>query len=156
MATPTPMKHGPSQQGKTPSQSQHGAAASPPVSTPFSVAHAAISPHGHRSSPLQVKKSPATSGTVTGHPTNGALNFDSPSAAAAFGALGMGSGLDIGLDNVDVGALGDLGAMGGKIGEDERARRLENVIEILSVKTPTRHLLYTLLRTTLLTGTAAN
>lgn len=61
------------------------------------------------------------------------MNFDSPSAAAAFGVLGMGGGLDIGLDNVDVGALGDLGPMG-KIDDDERARRLENVIEILSVR----------------------
>ena len=132
MATPTPMKHGLSQQGKTPSQTQHGVAASPPVSTPFSVAHAAFSPHGLRSSPQQVKKSPATTATL-GAATNSAMNFDSPSAAAAFGVLGMGGGLDIGLDNVDVGALGDLGPMG-KIDDDERARRLENVIEILSVR----------------------
>lgn len=60
------------------------------------------------------------------------MNFDSPSAAAAFGVLGMGGGLDLGLDNVDVGALGGLGAMG-KINDDEKARRLEAVIEILSV-----------------------
>jgi hypothetical protein len=64
-----------------------------------------------------------------GHPSNSAVNFDSPSAAAAFGVLGLGSGLDINLDTVHVGALGSLG----KVDDDERARRLEHVIEILNV-----------------------
>ncbi|CAG9943404.1 unnamed protein product [Clonostachys rosea f. rosea IK726] len=80
MSTPTPMKHGVSQQGRTPSQL---AAATPPVSTPFSnPAQAAFSPHGPRSSPQHVKKSPAT---ILGNMPPGALNFDSPSTLAAFG-----------------------------------------------------------------------
>ncbi|KAK4201413.1 mediator of RNA polymerase II transcription subunit 1-domain-containing protein [Triangularia verruculosa] len=120
MATPTPMKHALSQQGKTPSQSQHGAVATPPVSTPFSAAHAAsaFSPHGPRSSPQQVKKSPAT--TLGGHPSVAAVNFDSPSAAAALSALNMGS--------LDAGLSGFLG----KTSEDERAKRLDAMINILS------------------------
>lgn len=64
-----------------------------------------------------------------GHPGTSAVNFDSPSAAAALGALGMGS-LDMHLDSV--GALGSLGNLG-RNDEDERARRLQNVIDILSV-----------------------
>ncbi|KAF9882043.1 hypothetical protein CkaCkLH20_00079 [Colletotrichum karsti] len=125
MATPTQMKHAASQQGRTPSQL---AAATPPVSTPFSQAHAAFSPRGPRSSPQQFKKSPATSSTLMGHPANGALNFDSPSAAAAMGALGISGGLDIGLDHVGVGAFGGLGALGS---EDDKIKRLDAVIEIL-------------------------
>ncbi|VBB76398.1 Putative protein of unknown function [Podospora comata] len=120
MTTPTPMKHALSQQGKTPSQSQHGAVATPPVSTPFSAAHAAsaFSPHGPRSSPQQVQKSPAT--TLGGHPSVPAVNFDSPSAAAALSALNMGS--------LDSGLSGFLG----KTSEDERAKRLDAMIDILS------------------------
>ncbi|KAJ9156090.1 Mediator of RNA polymerase II transcription subunit 1 [Pleurostoma richardsiae] len=132
MATPTAMKHGPSQQGWTPSQSQqHGAVATPAASTPF--AHAAFSPHGPRSSPQQVKKSPATSTTLMGHQANSAVNFDSPSAAAAFGALGIGS-LDGGLDNVGVGGIGGLGALGVRGDDEERAKRLQGVIDILKHK----------------------
>jgi hypothetical protein len=123
MSTPTPGKHPLSQQGRTPSQAQHGAAATPPVSTPFSVAQAAISPHGPRSSPQQVKKSPATA-TVGGHPSSAAVNFDTPSVDAALNALHMGPGLDLGLR-----ALGTLG----RASEDERAKRLDDVISILSV-----------------------
>ncbi|KAF4919833.1 hypothetical protein CGCVW01_v007508 [Colletotrichum viniferum] len=125
MATPTQMKHAASQQGRTPSQL---AAATPPVSTPFSASqtHAAFSPRGPRSSPQQFKKSPATSTTLMGHP-NGALNFDSPSAAAAMGALGISGGLDIGLDHVGVGGFGGLGGMG----EDDKIKRLDSVIDIL-------------------------
>ncbi|KAK4174922.1 mediator of RNA polymerase II transcription subunit 1-domain-containing protein [Triangularia setosa] len=120
MTTPTPMKHALSQQGKTPSQSQHGAVATPPVSTPFSAAHAAsaFSPHGPRSSPQQIKKSPAT--TLGGHPSVPAVNFDSPSAAAALSALNMGS--------LDSGLSGFLG----RTSEDERAKRLDAMINILS------------------------
>jgi len=135
MATPktgaAAMKQVLSQQGKTPSQSQsqQGAAATPPVSTPFSAAHAAFSPHGPRSSPQQVKKSPATAQSVAamGHPSNVAFNFDSPSTAAAFNALQIGSGLDLGLQGLD-----GLGALG-RSTEDERAKRLDAVIETLSV-----------------------
>ncbi|KAK0708745.1 mediator of RNA polymerase II transcription subunit 1-domain-containing protein [Apiosordaria backusii] len=120
MTTPTPMKHALSQQGKTPSQSQHGAVGTPPVSTPFSAAHAAsaFSPHGPRSSPQQVKKSPAT--TLGGHPSVPAVNFDSPSAAAALSALNMGS--------LDSGLPGFLS----RTSEDERAKRLDAMINILS------------------------
>ncbi|WYZ41605.1 hypothetical protein EsH8_V_000500 [Colletotrichum jinshuiense] len=127
MATPTQMKHAASQQGRTPSQIT---AATPPVSTPFSAsqAHAAFSPRGPRSSPQQFKKSPATSTTLMGHPANGALNFDSPSAAAAMGALGISGGLDMGLDHVGVGGFGNLGGLGS---EDDKIKRLDAVIEIL-------------------------
>ncbi|KAK0726962.1 mediator of RNA polymerase II transcription subunit 1-domain-containing protein [Lasiosphaeria miniovina] len=127
MATPTPtaMKHALSQQGKTPSQSQqqqqHGAAATPPVSTPFSAAHAVFSPHGPRSSPQQVKKSPAT----LGHPSNPAINFDSPSAAAAFGALQVNTSMDLNLQG-----LGGLGSMARSTG-DEFLKKLDSVIAIL-------------------------
>ncbi|KAK0652938.1 mediator of RNA polymerase II transcription subunit 1-domain-containing protein [Cercophora newfieldiana] len=133
MATPNTgaaaMKQVLSQQGKTPSQSQSqtGAAATPPVSTPFSAAQAAFSPHGPRSSPSQVKKSPATaqSGTVGSHPSV-PVNFDSPSTAAAFSALQIGTGLDLGLQGLD-----GLGALGRNT-DDERAKRLDAVIDILS------------------------
>ncbi|ROT37708.1 hypothetical protein SODALDRAFT_340876 [Sodiomyces alkalinus F11] len=132
MATPTPnhpMRHNASQQGqgRTPSGIP---GATPPVSTPFSTshAHAAFSPRGPKSSPQQFKRSPATSTTLMGHPGNGPLNFDSPSAAAAMGALGIGGGLDMGLDNVGVGALGGLGNLSG---EDERLKRLDAVLDII-------------------------
>ena len=107
MATPTPGKTAPSQQGRTPQP----LAASPPVSTPFSLTGAQVfSPHGPRSSPQQVKKSPANSATLAGHASAAPLNFDSPTAAAAMGSLGMPGGLDIGLENVGVGGLGGLRA----------------------------------------------
>ncbi|CRK41062.1 hypothetical protein BN1723_005003 [Verticillium longisporum] len=99
----------------------------PPVSTPFSHAHVAFSPRGPKSSPQQFKKSPATSATLMGH-TNAPLNFDSPSAAAAMGALGIGGGLDLGLDNVSVNGLGGLG---GLTGEDDRIKRLDAIIDII-------------------------
>jgi len=127
MATPTPMKHAPSQQGRTPSQ--HVAAATPPVSTPFSSshAHAAFSPH--RSSPHHFKKSPANSSTLLGHPGSVPANFDSPSAAA-FGALEIGGGLGLGLDGVGVVGLGGLGLA--RADDDERAKRLHAILDILS------------------------
>ncbi|KND89751.1 hypothetical protein TOPH_05641 [Tolypocladium ophioglossoides CBS 100239] len=129
MSTPTPMKHAPSQQGRTPSQL---AAATPPVSTPFSnPAHAAFSPHGPKSSPQQVKKSPATS-TLMGQHAMGAFNFDSPSTAAAMGALGIGGSFDIGLDNVAVGGLDALGVA--LAGEDDKLKRLETILKLFSEK----------------------
>lgn len=136
MATPTPMKHAASHQGKTPSQSQHGVAATPPVSTPFSVPanNAVFSPHGPRSSPQTVRKSPATSTTVMGHAQNAALNYESPAAATAYNMLGIGN-LDLALDN----ALGGLGNVH-KVDDDERARRLQSVIELLDVSF-TRHMI---------------
>jgi hypothetical protein len=63
-----------------------------------------------------------------GHPTSSAVNFDSPSTAAAFNALHMGAGLDLNL-----GGLGGLASLG-KSAEDERAKRLEEVISTLSVR----------------------
>ncbi|KAG6034525.1 hypothetical protein E4U41_006516 [Claviceps citrina] len=129
MATPTPMKHAPSQQGRTPSQL---AAATPPVSTPFSnPAQAAFSPRGPRSSPQQVKKSPATS-SLMGHSAMVAFNFDSPSTAAAMGALGMGGSFDMGLDNVGVPGLDAIGAA--LASEDDKVKRLDTILEILSTK----------------------
>lgn len=122
MATPTPGKHG------------GHVAATPPVSTPFSGSqHLAFSPHGPKSvvpSPQQFKKSPANSNTVYGHPTNssfGAMNFDSPSTAAA---LGIMPGLaDLALDA----AGGSLSALG-RGDDDEKKRKLQQVIDILKLK----------------------
>lgn len=137
MATPTAMKLAPSQQGRTP------AAATPPVSTPFSShAHAAFSPLGPRSSPQHVKKSPANSATLMGHTASSSgipgggggpgsvppMNYDSP-AAAAMGALGLDLGV---LDNVSVGGLAQLGVLG-RNDDDERARRLQTVLNLLQV-----------------------
>lgn len=152
MATPTAMKHAPSQQGRTPSQS-HGAAATPPVSTPFSTshAHAAFSPLGPRSSPQQFKKSPANSATLMGHSASSSgvpggaggggggnsvpVTYDSP-AAAAMGALGIHGGLDLGgLDHVGVSGLGGLGSIG-RSDEDEREKRLQTVLTILKASFP--------------------
>ena len=121
----TPGKHPLSQQGKTPSQHPHGVVATPPVSTPFSIAQAAFSPNGPRSSPQQVKKSPATATSATAGRSSGAVNFDSPSASAALGALQLGpDGLDM-----DLRSLGNLG----RASEDEKAKRLDGVLAILNV-----------------------
>ncbi|AEO63562.1 5bf4b6d6-8b36-4585-a5f7-2200bee4067e [Thermothielavioides terrestris] len=123
-STPTPGKLPVSQQGRTPSQPQHGAAATPQVSTPFSVAQAAFSPHGPRSSPQQVKKSsPATMASANLGRPSAPVNFASPSADAAIGSMELGAGLDMGLRS-----LGTLG----RASDDERARRLDAVISILS------------------------
>src|SRR4051794_26938973 len=105
MTTPTPLKHSASQQGRTPSQ--QGAVATPPVSTPFSASHATAAFSPHRSSPQQFKKSPANSATLMGS-VNAPINFASPSAAAAMGAVGIGGGMDLGLEAVGVGGLGAL------------------------------------------------
>lgn len=126
MATPTAVKHA-SQQGRTPSQLT---AATPPVSTPFSnPAHVAFSPRGPRSSPQQFKKSPATS-SLMAQMSNVPLNFDSPSTAAAMGALGITSGLDVNLNNVDVGNLSGLPSL---VNEDDKLKRLETIIATLDV-----------------------
>ncbi|KAF2964755.1 hypothetical protein GQX73_g8832 [Xylaria multiplex] len=125
----TPMRHGPSQQGRTPSQ-HPTTAPTPQASTPFSTtqAAAALSPHGPRSSPQQLKKSPATgglpSGIMSSQPGNPPLNFDSPSAAAALGGLG----LDINLDSISVGGL--VGS-GNRSDEDDRKKRMDAVIAAL-------------------------
>ncbi|KAI1142528.1 mediator of RNA polymerase II transcription subunit 1-domain-containing protein [Hypoxylon sp. FL0543] len=120
----TPMRHGPSQQGRTPSQ--HPAAApTPQASTPFSNPQTgiALSPHGPRSSPQQFKKSPAT-GTMIGPNSSGTANFDSPSAAAAYNTLGMAIN-DLNLDNISVGGLV---AAAGRTDEEDRKKRMEAVI----------------------------
>jgi hypothetical protein len=139
------MKHAASQQGWTPSQqqgrtpSQQGrtpsqlTAATPPVSTPFSnAAHTAFSPHGPRSSPQQFKKSPATNMSMMAQAHNAPMNFDSPSTAAAMGQLGLGGGLDMGLDGV-----GGLGGLGHLVGEDDKIKRLETILDILNVRMAT-------------------
>lgn len=66
-----------------------------------------------------------------GHQASNPVNFDSPSAAAAFGALGI-TGLEGALDNVSVGQLGALGGIGG--GDDGREERLKAVIDLLKQK----------------------
>ncbi len=133
MTTPTPMRHGLSQQGRTPSQ--NAAAPTPPVSSPFSAsqAHAAFSPLGPRSSPQQARnmKSPANSSTLMGHGGSAPVSFDSPSAAAALGALGITGGLDIGLDAVGVGGLGLSGLA--RLDDDERLKRMHNLLDELKV-----------------------
>lgn len=75
---------------------------------------------------------PGGGGSVAGN--GGApVNFDSPSAVAALGAMGMGAGLDLGgLDNVGLAGLGGPGTQIRSI-EDERLKRLDAVLEILSV-----------------------
>ncbi|KAI1081058.1 mediator of RNA polymerase II transcription subunit 1-domain-containing protein [Whalleya microplaca] len=123
----TPMRHGLSQQGRTPS-GHPAAAPTPQASTPFSNSQAvAFSPHGPRSSPQQFKKSPATatSATMGNHPSNPPVNFDSPSAAAALGALGIN---DLNLDNISVGGLV---AHAGRTDEEDRKKRMEDVIDAL-------------------------
>ncbi|KAI1639070.1 mediator of RNA polymerase II transcription subunit 1-domain-containing protein [Biscogniauxia mediterranea] len=124
----TPMRHGPSQQGRTPSQ-HPPAAPTPQASTPFSNSQAAVgfSPHGPRSSPQQFKKSPATaaSATMMGHSSSAPVNFDSPSAAAALGALGLN---ELNLDNI---SMGGLVTNGGRTDEEDRRKRLDAVVEAL-------------------------
>ncbi|KAK8073626.1 hypothetical protein PG994_004525 [Apiospora phragmitis] len=120
----TPMRHGPSQQGRTPSQ-MPGAAPTPPVSTPFSASQTqtAFSPPQAR----HVKKSPATSFTLKQPPTNdgaSAMNFDSPSATAALGALGMNNHLDLHLENLSMGTMGL-----GKSEEEAHKRKMDFIIE---------------------------
>ncbi|KAJ2974370.1 hypothetical protein NUW58_g8679 [Xylaria curta] len=64
------------------------------------------------------------SGIMSGQPGNPPLNFDSPSAAAALGGLG----LDIQFDNISVGGL-----VGGanRSDEDDRKKRMDAVIAAL-------------------------
>lgn len=67
----------------------------------------------------------------------GALNFDSPSTAAAMGALGIGGSFDIGLENVSVGELDSLNASFAKDDklkrEDDKLKRLDHILELLNV-----------------------
>ncbi|KAK8024267.1 mediator of RNA polymerase II transcription subunit 1 domain-containing protein [Apiospora rasikravindrae] len=125
----TPMRHGPSQQGRTPSQIP-GAAPTPPVSTPFSASQAQTAfspPSGSRTSPQHVKKSPATSFTLKQQPPNdgaSAMNFDSPSATAALGALGMNNHLDLHLENLSMGTM-----TLGKSEEEAHKRKMDFIIE---------------------------
>lgn len=120
----TPMRHAPSQQGRTPSQ-MPGAAPTPPVSTPFSHSLAAFSPsQGSKTSPQAFKKSPATSHHLKNASDGpGAVNFDSPSATAALGALGIH---DLGLDNISMGGMGM-----GRSDEDDRKRRMNSIVAMI-------------------------
>ncbi|KAJ1326599.1 Mediator of RNA polymerase II transcription subunit 1 [Microdochium nivale] len=125
----TPMRPGLSQQGRTPSQ-YAGTALTPQASTPFSTSQgqAAFSPRGPRSSPQQFKKSPAAKNSpanMMGHPSNAPVNFDSPTAAAALGALGIN---DLGLDNI---SMGGLVTGSGRGGEEEFRKKLDDVIDLL-------------------------
>jgi len=61
------------------------------------------------------------------HPSNAAVNFDSPSAAAAFNALQIGNGLDLGLQGLD-----GLGALG-RSPDDELIKKLDDIIAVLKV-----------------------
>lgn len=61
-------------------------------------------------------------------PNMGALNFDSPSTAAAMGALGMGGSFDVGLD-------GGMDALTASFDtEDEKLRRLDAILKMLNVR----------------------
>ncbi|KAI1390047.1 mediator of RNA polymerase II transcription subunit 1-domain-containing protein [Hypoxylon trugodes] len=127
----TPMRHGPSQQGRTPSQ--HPAAApTPQASTPFSNSQTAtaFSPHGPKSSPQHFKKSPAANAMMA-HTT---ASFDSPSAAAAYNTLGMSIN-DLNLDNISVGGLV---AAAGRTDEEDRKKRMEAVIAALWAQNSSR------------------
>ncbi|KAI2470937.1 mediator of RNA polymerase II transcription subunit 1-domain-containing protein [Annulohypoxylon bovei var. microspora] len=130
----TPMRHGPSQQGRTPSQ-HPVAAPTPQASTPFSNPQtaAAFSPHGPRSSPQQFKKSPAT-GTMIGTSASATANFDSPSVAAAYNTLGMSIN-DLNLDGISVGGLV---AAAGRTDEEDRKKRMEAVIAALWAQNSSR------------------
>ena len=126
MSTPTPMKHPASQQGRTPSQLPGATpsqltGATPPVSTPFSnAAQTAFSPRNPRSSPQQVKKSPATS--LLGQLP---MSFDSPATAAA---LGLGDPSLLGGDHVE-----DLHDLRPITRDDDKLKKLETILDILSV-----------------------
>lgn len=132
MATPTQGKLAPSQ-----------AVATPPVSTPFSASNhpLAFSPKRPRSvvpSPQQFKKSPANSNTLYGYPSGGGhpsnssfgAAYDSPSAAMALG--GVPSLAELGLDGIGAPDLGALGTLG-RGDEDERRRKLQQVLDTLKV-----------------------
>lgn len=68
----------------------------------------------------------APSVSAMGHPANQPVNFDSPTAAAALGALGIN---DLGLDALSMGGLGGTG----RADEDDRKRRMDEVMKILGV-----------------------
>ncbi|KAL2891829.1 Mediator of RNA polymerase II transcription subunit 1 [Ceratocystis lukuohia] len=135
MATPTPGSKPAtvSQQGRTPQI----AAATPPVSTPFSHIHAgaSFSPMGSRSSPQTIKKSPANMNSSAAPPQNGAFSFDSPSAAMAMNmnSLSMSAGLDLGLDPLAVGSLGMENANTNVNSEAEKSKRLRAMIDLLQM-----------------------
>jgi hypothetical protein len=134
MATPTAGKHAATQ-----------VVATPPVSTPFSASNhpPAFSPHGPRSvvpSPQQFKKSPANSTTLYGYPSGSGgghptassfgAGYDSPSAALALG--GVPGLAELGLDAMSAPGIGPL-AGAGRGDEEERKRRLQQVLDTLKV-----------------------
>ncbi|KAF4584124.1 Mediator complex, subunit Med1 [Ophiocordyceps camponoti-floridani] len=67
---------------------------------------------------------------MTGPQALSAFNFDSPSTAAAMGALGIGGSFDMGLENVA--ALDGLGSA--LAGEDDKLKRLDAILKILAEK----------------------
>jgi len=118
MTTPTPASKHPA--------ATSGIGATPPVSTPFSASKSI------NLSPQAYKKSPANSHPY-GHPSTssfGALNFDSPTTAAALATLPLA---DLGMDGPGGGlGMAGLAGMGVRLGEDERKRkRFAQVLEIL-------------------------
>lgn len=130
------MRPAASQQGRTPSQAVLNpsapasasaiVAATPPVSTPFSnAAQNALSPHGPKSSPQQVRKSPAA---LASQPSAAAFNFDSPSTAAAMGALGIPAGFDVAFDNP-----ASLDALDAALADDELLKRLDSILDLFAV-----------------------
>lgn len=62
-----------------------------------------------------------------GHPSNAPVNFDSPSAAAALGALGIN---DLGLDNI---SISGMVTSSGRGSEEEFRKKLDDVIDMLWV-----------------------
>lgn len=62
-----------------------------------------------------------------GHPSNAPVNFDSPSAAAALGALGIN---DLGLDNI---SISGMVTNSGRGSEEEFRKKLDDVIDMLWV-----------------------
>lgn len=85
-----------------------------------------------------MKKSPANSNTVYGYPSGGGHSFsggyDSPSAAMALGGVhGMGDLEGMNMGGINGMGLGGLGGLGRGVGDDERRRKMEEVVGILSV-----------------------
>lgn len=56
------------------------------------------------------------------------MNFDSPSATAALGALGMNNHLDLHLDNLSMGTMGL-----GKSDEDDFRKKMDFIIDTVKV-----------------------
>lgn len=69
-----------------------------------------------------LRKSPATSHTLKGLPDGmGAVNFDSPSATAALGILGLH---DLNMDNISM----------GRPDQDDRKMRMDTITAMVKVR----------------------